>query len=87
MTMTVGQRWKTVFKGFTLGEQELSVESKEQLFEKQREQDNSDTAKNYRLACDALKADKEEFEEIYQRLKDKTLSITAKEFLASGWNN
>jgi hypothetical protein len=39
--------------------------------------------------CDGLKANKEEFEKIYNSFKDKnnTMSITAKGYLASGWNH
>lgn len=52
--MTVGQKWSTVVKAFTLPD--LTVEEKEAIFEAQRIEDPSDTAKNKRFTCDALKA-------------------------------
>jgi hypothetical protein len=58
--MTVGQQWSTVVKAFTI--KDLSIEEKEKIFQEQAARDPSDTAKNYRLTCDGLKASKEEFE-------------------------
>ena len=83
--MTVGQQWSTVAKAFTL--KDLSLEEKEKLFEEQAKKDPSDTAKNYRFTCDALKATKEEFEKIYNslKIKDNTMSIANKNYLANGW--
>jgi hypothetical protein len=52
--MTVGQKWSTVVKAFTLPD--LSIEEKEAIFEAQKIEDPSDTAKNKRFTCDALKA-------------------------------
>lgn len=85
--MTVGQQWSTVAKAFTL--KDLSLEEKEKLYEEQAKKDPSDTAKNYRLTCDGLKASKEEFEKFYESFKDKSnnLSITSKNYLANGWNH
>ena len=67
--MTVGQQWSAVAKSFTL--EGLSAEERQILFEEQAKRDPSDTSKNYRLTCDALKATKEEFEQIYNSFKDK----------------
>lgn len=67
--MTVGQKWSTVVKAFTL--KTLTIEEKEALFESQRLEDPTDTAKNKRFTCDSLKATKEEFEKIYESFKDK----------------
>ena len=85
--MTVGQKWSTVIKAFTL--KDLSVEDKEKLYEEQRAADPTDTAKNHRLTCDALLASKEEFQKHYLSFKDKdnSASITAKNYLAKGWNH
>ena len=52
--MTVGQKWSTVVKAFTMTT--LSLEQKEAIFEGQRAEDPSDTAKNKRFTCDSLKA-------------------------------
>jgi hypothetical protein len=52
--MTVGQKWSTVVKAFTLPD--LTIEQKEAIFEAQKALDPSDTAKNKRFTCDALKA-------------------------------
>ncbi len=57
--MTVGQKWSTVVKAFTLSF--LSPEQKEAIFESQRAEDPSDTAKKYRCTCDSLKSTEEEF--------------------------
>lgn len=57
--MTIGQKWKAVTKAFTL--KSLSLEQKEAIFETQRAEDPSDTAKRYRSTCDSLKATEEEF--------------------------
>lgn len=57
--MTIGQKWSTVVKAFTM--QSLSLEQKEAIFETQRAEDPSDTAKNKRFTCDSLKANEEEF--------------------------
>ena len=85
--MTIGQRWSAVVKAFTLPT--LSIEEKEALFEAQRLRDPSDTAKNKRYTCDALKATEEEFEQIYESFKDKEskYSIANKNSIASGWNH
>jgi hypothetical protein len=85
--MTLGQRWSTVVKAFTLPD--LSLEQKEAIFEAQRLKDPSDTAKNKRLTCDALKATEEEFENIYTSFHDKDTkySIANKNSIASGWNH
>ena len=85
--MTVGQQWSTIAKAFTL--KDLSLEEKEKLFEEQAKRDPSDTAKNYRFTCDGLKANKEEFEKIYNsfKVKDPAVSITNKNYLANGWNH
>ena len=61
--MTVGQKWSTITKAFTLSG--LTAEQKEALFEEQKKEDPSDTAKKYRHTCDSLKASEEEFEKIY----------------------
>lgn len=55
--LTVGQQWSAVVKAFTI--YDLSLEEKEKLFEQQEKKDPSDTAKNYRLTCNGLKATKE----------------------------
>lgn len=55
--MTVGQKWTAVVKAFTIPN--LTLEEKESIFESQRLQDPSDTAKNKRFTCDALKATEE----------------------------
>lgn len=55
--MTLGQQWKTVAKAFTL--KNLSLEEKEAIFNAQKLIDSSDTAKNYRLMCDSLRASEE----------------------------
>lgn len=52
--MTIGQKWSTVVKAFTLND--LTIEQKEAIFENQKAEDNSDTAKNKRFTCDSLKA-------------------------------
>ena len=52
--MTVGQQWTAVVMAFTLPD--LTIEEKEAIFEAQRQRDPSDTAKNKRFTCDALKA-------------------------------
>lgn len=85
--MTVGQRWSTVVKAFTLPK--LSIEEKEAIFEAQKALDPSDTAKNKRFTCDALKATEEEFEKIYESFKDpeSKYSIAVKNSIASGWNH
>lgn len=85
--MTVGQRWSAVVKAFTLSD--LSIEQKEALFEAQKTLDPSDTAKNKRFTCDALKATEEEFEAIYESFKDPETkySIAVKNSIASGWNH
>lgn len=52
--MTLGQKWKTVAKAFTLDD--LILEEKEVIFETQKKEDSSDTAIKYRHICDALKS-------------------------------
>lgn len=85
--LTIGQKWTVVAKSFTM--QNLSLQEKEEIFETQAKEDTSDTSKNYRLMCDGLKANKEDFEKIYMSLKDKdnTMSITGKAYVGNGWNN
>jgi hypothetical protein len=85
--MTVGQKWSTVVKAFTLPD--LTIEQKEAIFEAQKALDPSDTAKNKRFTCDALKATEEEFEAIYESFKDPETkhSIAVKNSIASGWNH
>lgn len=85
--MTIGQKWSTVVKAFTLPD--LSIEEKEALFEAQKALDPSDTAKNKRFTCDALKATEEEFEKIYESFKssETSYSIAVKNSIASGWNH
>jgi hypothetical protein len=85
--MTVGQRWSTVVKAFTLPT--LTIEEKEAIFDAQKALDPSDTAKNKRFTCDALKATEEEFEKIYESFKDpdSKYSIAIKNSIASGWNH
>lgn len=55
--MTVGQKWSAVVKAFTI--KDLSIEEKEALFESQRAEDPSDTAKKNRYLCDSLKSSEE----------------------------
>lgn len=57
--MTTGQKWRTIAKAYTLNS--LTLEQKEAIFQAQYSEDSSDTAKNYRLMCNSLKADEEEF--------------------------
>ena len=85
--MTVGQKWSTISKAFTI--KSLSIEEKEALFESQKQEDPSDTAKKYRHTCDGLKSNEEEFEKIYEsfRSKDKANSVSVKESIAAGWNH
>jgi hypothetical protein len=85
--MSLMLKWRAIAKAFTL--ESLSLEEKEALFAAQKAEDPSDTAKRYRYLCDALKADEEEFEKIYQefRSKDCKHSVTLKAFMASGWNH
>lgn len=85
--MTVGQKWSTVVKAFTI--KDLSLEEKEALFESQRSEDPSDTAKKYRYTCDSLKATDSEFEMIYEsfKTKDSKVSVSVKESTAAGWNH
>lgn len=85
--MSTGQKWRIVAKAFTLNS--MTLEQKEAIFEAQKAEDSSDTAKNYRLMCDSLKANEEEFENIYETLKakDSNLSVTVKGHIASGWNH
>lgn len=76
--MTVGQKWSTISKAFTI--KSLGIEEKEALFESQRQEDPSDTAKKYRHTCDGLRSSEEEFEKIYEsfRSKDKANSVSVK---------
>ena len=85
--MTVGQKWSAVVKAFTLPD--LSLEEKEAIFEKQRAEDPSDTAKNKRFTCDALRASEEEYEQLYNEFKnpESKHSVTVKECMAAGWNH
>lgn len=85
--MTVGQKWSAVVKAFTL--KDLSLEEKEAIFEAQRIEDPSDTAKNKRFTVDSLKATKEEFEKIYLTFHDKENkhSVAVKNSIAAGWNH
>jgi hypothetical protein len=85
--MTVGQKWSTVAKAFTL--KDLSLEEKEKLFETQKADDSSDTAKRFRHLCDALKSTEEEFEQIYESFREKESkhSVTLKTSIAQGWNH
>ena len=77
-SMTVGQKWSAVVKAFTIGD--LTMEQKEAIFEAQRAEDPSDTAKNRRFTCDALKSTDAEFEEMYNEFKNPNSkhSITVK---------
>lgn len=85
--MTVGQKWSAVVKAFT--SKKLSLEEKEALFEIQKAADPTDTAKNKRFTCDALKSTEEQFEKIYNEFKNPKSenSITVKNSFASGWNH
>lgn len=65
--MTVGQKWSAVVKAFTM--KDLTLEEKEAIFEAQKTEDPSDTAKNKRFTCDALKSSEEEFEKFYEIFK------------------
>ena len=85
--MTIGQQWGTVVKAFTL--ECLSLDEKEDMFEHQKKLDNSDTSKLKRATCNALKANREQFDKIYQSFKDpkNEQSITYKRAVATGWNH
>lgn len=85
--MSVGQKWSTVVKAFTV--KSLSLEEKENIFAEQEKEDPSDTAKKYRCTCDSLKSSEEEFEKIYEsfKSKDNTRSVSSKQSIASGWNH
>jgi hypothetical protein len=85
--MTVSQKWSAIVKAFTL--RDLSIEQKEALFEAQRTEDPSDTAKKWRYTCDSLKASEEEFERIYESFKSKESgnSVSVKNSIAAGWSH
>ena len=85
--LSIGQQWRAVTKAFTI--EGLSTEEKEKIFAEQLAIDSSDTSKLKRETCNSLKANKEEFEKIYESFKDpkSELSTSMKSARASGWND
>lgn len=55
--MSIGQKWSTVVKIFASNK--WTIEEKEALFEDVKKEDSTDTSKNKRFTCDALKSSEE----------------------------
>ena len=85
--ITLGQEWITVKKAF--GQKHISQEEKQALLEDQVKKDSSDEGNLQKAICDSMKANKEEFEKIYNDLKDpkNERSVTLKRHIAMGWNH
>jgi hypothetical protein len=85
--MSVGQQWSAVVKAHTLSY--FSDEQKEEIFGRQAKVDTSDTQKGKKLTCEALRANKEQFDKLYEAFKDpkNEQATSLKRASMSGWNS
>ena len=81
------QRWNTATQSFTTNS--LTIEEKGHVLDFVSGGSKGDIATKYRIRCNSLKADQEQFEQIYERLKsqDNGVSVSMKEYIAQGWNH